>query len=89
MMGRNFMKYFIILISALTAVAFLGFSVISTWQLFTILIAGESIRSELWVLLIMTFTAGVIMLSLAWGIVEIGEMRRINREAQHSNTDEE
>lgn len=72
------MKYLIILISSLTAIAFLGFSVISTWQIFTVLISGESIRNELWALLVMTFTAGVIMLSLAWGIVELGAARRQN-----------
>lgn len=86
-MTGNPMKYLIILISSLTAIAFLGFSVISTWQIFTVLISGESIRSELWALLVMTFTAGVIMLSLAWGIVELGAARR--QQAPSSDAQEE
>ncbi len=75
-MGRNTLKPLIVFISLITAVAFLAVSVIATWQIFTTLIAGNDIRSELWAFLVLTFTAGVIMISLSWGISEYGEARR-------------
>lgn len=75
-MGSNPMKQLIVFISLLTALAFLAVSVVATWQIFTTLIAGTEIRGELWAFLVLTFTAGVIMISLAWGITEIGEARR-------------
>lgn len=72
-MSRSPIKSLIVIISLITAIAFLGLSIVSTWQIFTALISGEgSLRGELWALLIMTFTAGVIMIMLAWGIAEIG-----------------
>ncbi len=72
-MSRSPIKSLIVIISLLTAIAFLGLSIVSTWQIFTTLIAGtQPLRGELWALLIMTFTAGVIMIMLAWGIAEIG-----------------
>lgn len=72
-MRNSPMKQLIIFISLITAIAFLGLSVVSTWQIFTSLIAGDApLRGELWALLVMTFTAGVIMILLAWGIAEIG-----------------
>lgn len=65
-MGNSLMKMLIIAISLVTAVAFLLIAVISTWQIFTALIAnGESLRGELWILLIVSFTGGVIMLAMA------------------------
>lgn len=81
-MSRSPIKSLIVIISLITAIAFLGLSIVSTWQIFTTLIGGgEVLRGELWALLIMTFTAGVIMIMLAWGIAEIGsrpaEARRI------------
>jgi choline-glycine betaine transporter len=89
-MGFNPMKSLIIFISLLTAIAFLGLSVISTWQIFTTLIAGaEPLRGELWALLIMTFTAGVIMVLLAWGISELGSAARTGRPAATPADDEQ
>lgn len=76
------MKLLIIIISLATAIAFMLISVITTWQIFTTLISGEAaVRGELWVLLIVAFTGGVIMLAMAWGIAELTESRRIQREA--------
>jgi membrane protein implicated in regulation of membrane protease activity len=75
------MKMLIIAISLVTAIAFLLIAVISTWQIFTALIAGgENLRGELWILLIVSFTGGVIMLAMAWGIAELTESRRVQRE---------
>jgi hypothetical protein len=73
-MERSFMKQLIIFISLLASVAFLGLSVVATWQIFSTLIAADGVplRGELWAFLILTFTAGVIMIMLAWGIAEIG-----------------
>ena len=80
-MGNTLMKQLIIVISLATAIAFLVISVISTWQIFTLLIGGdEAIRGELWLLLILAFAGGVIMLSIAWGIAELTETRRVQRE---------
>ena len=69
------MKPLIVLISLITAIAFLAVSVIATWQIFTTLISGTEIRGELWAFLILTFSAGVIMISLSWGISELGASR--------------
>lgn len=75
------MKSLIIAISLLTAIAFLVISVVSTWQIFTLLLSSaEAIRGELWLLLVLAFTGGVIMLSIAWGIAELTETRRVQRE---------
>ncbi|MCS6835643.1 MAG: hypothetical protein NZ750_06480 [Anaerolineae bacterium] len=75
------MKILIIAISLVTAVAFLLIAVISTWQIFTALIGGgDNLRGELWILLIVAFTGGVIMLAMAWGIAELTESRRVQRE---------
>jgi hypothetical protein len=80
-MNTGFMKQVIIGISVLAAVAFLGISVVSTYNIFTLLIETESgVRGELWVLLVLTFTGGVIMLAIAWGIAELTESRRAERE---------
>lgn len=75
------MKQLIIAISLLTAVAFLILSVVTTYQIFTTLISGEdAVRGELWILLVLCFTGGVILLSIAWGIAELTESRRVRRE---------
>lgn len=80
-MGNTLMKYVIIAVSLVTAVAFLAISVISTYEIFQTLLQGDDpIRGELWVLLIMAFTGGVILLSIAWGIAELTESRRVQRE---------
>lgn len=77
---RSPIKSLIIVISLLTAIAFLGLSIVSTWQIFNTLISGaDALRGELWALLIMTFTAGVIMIMLAWGIAEIGSRPAVSR----------
>lgn len=80
-MGTNIMKQFIIAISLITAIAFLVLSVVSTWEIFSTLISGDdAVRGELWLLLILCFTGGVIMLSIAWGIAELTESRRAQRQ---------
>ena len=74
------MKQLIITISIVTAIAFLLLSVISTWQIFTFLLdSNGDVRPELWILLIITFTGGVIMLGIAWGIAEVSDARRSER----------
>ncbi|XWX02622.1 hypothetical protein VZO05_08885 [Aggregatilineales bacterium SYSU G02658] len=89
-MTRSPMKSLIVFISLITAIAFLGLSIISTWQIFTSLISGgDSLRGELWALLIMTFTAGVIMILLAWGITEVGSRPSTPRPAAAAASDEE
>ena len=80
-MGNTLMKYVIIAVSLVTAVAFLGISVVSTYEIFQTLLQGDDpIRGELWILLIMAFTGGVILLSIAWGIAELTEGRRVQRD---------
>jgi len=75
------MKQLIIGISLITAIAFLVLSVITTYEIFSKLISTEeSVRGELWALLIVCFTGGVIMLSIAWGIAELTDSRRVQRE---------
>ena len=82
-MNTGFMKQVIIGISVLAGVAFLGISVISTYNIFTVLIDSDAgVRGELWVLLVLAFTGGVIMLAIAWGIAEITESRRAERERE-------
>jgi cytochrome bd-type quinol oxidase subunit 1 len=89
-MTRSPMKSLIVFISLITAIAFLGLSIISTWQIFTSLIGGaDSLRGELWALLIMTFTAGVIMILLAWGITEVGSRPPAARSTTPETTEEE
>lgn len=89
-MTRSPMKSLIVFISLITAIAFLSLSIISTWQIFTSLIAGgDSLRGELWALLIMTFTAGVIMILLAWGIAEIGSRPAAPRATNSAATPDE
>ena len=86
-MGTNLMKQLIIGVSLFTAIAFLIISVITTFQIFTIVISTETlVRGELWLLLILCFTGGVIMLSIAWGIAELTESRRAQREIMLSRT---
>lgn len=86
---RSSMKTLIIIISLVTAVAFLALSVVSTLQIFTTLISGaDALRGELWALLIMTFTAGVIMIMLAWGISEIGSRPPMPRTAPQTSDEE-
>lgn len=71
------MRPIIVAISLLTAIAFLAISAASSWQIFTqVLASGEEIRTELWVLIIMCFLGGVIMIGIAWAIVEVNEARR-------------
>ncbi len=75
------MKQLIIGISLITAIAFLVLSVITTYEIFSTLISTEEgVRGELWALLIVCFTGGVIMLSIAWGIAELTDSRRVQRE---------
>lgn len=84
------MKQIIIGISTLTAVAFLGMSVVTTYQIFNILISGDdAIRGELWILLILCFTGGVILLSIAWGIAELSDSRRARQLATSSRVEDE
>lgn len=81
----SMMKLLIIGISVVAAVAFLLLSIMSIFQIFNqLLYTSDSIRGELWVLLILSFTAGVIMLSIAWGITELGESRRAQRDLMRS-----
>jgi|GEM_PF-1810881 len=86
-MGNSLMKFVIIAVSLVAAIAFLAISVISTYEIFQTLLSGDDpIRGELWILLIMTFTGGVIMLSIAWGIAELTENRRVQREVMMSRS---
>lgn len=79
------MKQLIIAVSLLTAISFLGMSVFTTYNIFTLILEPDSlVRNELWILLVVTFTGGVILLSMAWGIAELTESRRVNRELQLS-----
>lgn len=89
-MGSSSMKQLIVGISLLASIAFLLMSIVATWQVFTILVSQEGlVRSELWIFLILCFTGGVIMLSMAWGIAEIGDRRNNPRVTTASNDDEE
>lgn len=75
------MKQVIIGISLLSSVAFLGLSVVSTYEIFRLLIDSDQVvRAELWIFLILCFTGGVILLSIAWGIAELTESRQMQRE---------
>ena len=75
------MKQVIIGVSLLVAIAFLVMSVITTYNIFILILAPDTIvRPEMWILLVVTFTGGVILLSIAWGIAELTESRRIRRE---------
>lgn len=71
------MKQLIITINLAVSIAFLGLSIATTYEIFTTLIETEDvIRNELWILLIVCFTGGVIMLSIAWGVAELSDSRR-------------
>lgn len=83
------MRQVIIIIGLVAAVAFLGISIISAWQVFTLAVGGNDIRGELWLLLILTFLAGSIMLAIGWGISEMSEMRRNPRPIAPSTNDED
>jgi hypothetical protein len=75
------MKQVIIGVSLLVAIAFLVMSVVTTYNIFVLILAPDTIvRPEMWILLIVTFTGGVILLSMAWGIAELTESRRVRRE---------
>lgn len=75
------MKQVIIGVSLLVAIAFLGMSVVTTYQIFNLVLTPETlVRPEMWILLVVTFTGGVILLSIAWGIAELTESRRVRRE---------
>jgi hypothetical protein len=75
------MKQVIIAVCLLVAIAFLLMSVITTYQIFMLILAPDTIvRPEMWILLVVTFTGGVILLSIAWGIAELTESRRVRRE---------
>lgn len=79
------MKQIIIGVSLLTAIAFLVMSVITTYNIFTLILEPDTlVRGELWTLLVVTFTGGFILLSIAWGIAELTESRRVNRELKLS-----
>jgi hypothetical protein len=85
------MKQVIIGVSLLVAIAFLVMSVITTYNIFNLILDPDSlVRPEMWILLVVTFTGGVILLSIAWGIAELTESRRVNRELRLSgaNTDD-
>lgn len=83
------MKQIIVGISLAAAVAFLLMSIVATWQVFTILVNTEStVRSELWIFLVICFTGGVIMLSMAWGIAELGERRAMQPQSLSFDEDE-
>lgn len=88
-MGSGSMKQLIVGISLLAAIAFLLMSIVATWQVFTILVSQEGlVRSELWIFLILCFTGGVIMLSMSWGIAELGDRRTNPRVATSTDDDE-
>lgn len=73
------MRNIIVAVSLVTAVAFLAISALSSIQIFSqVLSSGEEIRSELWILIILCFLGGVIMIGIAWAIVELSEARRDN-----------
>ena len=75
------MKQVIIGVSLLVAIAFLLMSVVTTYNIFTLILDPEAlVRPEMWILLVVTFTGGVILLSIAWGIAELTESRRVRRE---------
>lgn len=75
------LRQIIIIIGLVAAVAFLGISIISAWQVFTLAIGASEIRGELWLLLVLSFLAGSIMLAIGWGISEMSEIRRNPRPA--------
>ncbi len=70
------LRQIIIIIGLVAAVAFLGISIISAWQIFTLAVGASEIRGELWLLLVLAFLAGSIMLAIGWGISEMSEIRR-------------
>jgi len=75
------MKQVIIGVSLLVAIAFLLMSVVTTYNIFTLILDPNAlVRPEMWILLGVTFTGGVILLSMAWGIAELTESRRVRRE---------
>ena len=75
------MKQVIIGVSLLVAIAFLVMSVITTYNIYNLILDPDSlVRPEMWILLVVTFTGGVILLSIAWGIAELTESRRVRRE---------
>ena len=79
------MKQIIVGVCLVTAIAFLVMSVVTTYNIFTLILEPDTlVRTELWTLLMVTFTGGVILLSIAWGIAELTESRRINRELRLS-----
>ena len=79
------MKQVIIGVSLVAAIAFLLMSIITTYNIFTLVLQPESIlRPELWILLVASFTGGVILLSIAWGIAELSETRRLSRIIEES-----
>ena len=84
------MKQVIIGVSLLVAVAFLVMSLLTTYNIFTLILSPDTIvRSEMWILLVVTFTGGVILLSIAWGIAELTESRRVHRELMLSGANNE
>ena len=79
------MKQVIIGVSLVAAIAFLLMSIITTYNIFTLVLQPESVlRPELWILLVASFTGGVILLSIAWGIAELSETRRLSRIIEES-----
>jgi hypothetical protein len=84
------MKQVIIAVSLLVAISFLVMSVVTTYNIFTLILAPDTIvRPEMWILLVVTFTGGVILLSIAWGIAELTESRRVRRELMLSGASSE
>jgi hypothetical protein len=84
------MKQVIIAVSLLVAISFLVMSVITTYQIFMLILSPDTIvRPEMWILLVVTFTGGVILLSIAWGIAELTESRRVRRELMLSGAADE
>ena len=87
------MKQVIIGVSLLVAIAFLLMSVVTTYNIFTLILDPAAlVRPEMWILLVVTFTGGVILLSIAWGIAELTESRRVRHELMlsgaNNNTEE-
>jgi hypothetical protein len=75
------MKQVIIGVSLIVAIAFLGMSVVTTYNIFNLILDPNSlVRPEMWILLVVTFIGGVILLSIAWGIAELTESRRVRHE---------
>lgn len=73
------MRQITVIISLIASVAFLGLSVLTAYQVFILAISDEeTVRGELWILLVLCFIGGAIMIGIAWGITELSEARHEN-----------